>query len=256
MIQPYGQPPFTSLPYARTMETSSKNELLPPSPSPSDASIRSTQHPGSRQFRSSGSPFLRTVSYQPYPQYPGSRRPSTTCDASRRSGRTAESDIIEDEGKMNSLCPIPGCGRTFEDLKAHLLTHRTERPEKCPIPTCEYHEKGFTRRYDRDRHALTHYKGAMLCGFCPGSDSTTTKIFNRVDVFKRHLSSVHGAEHVPPNSRKKSSVIVQSSHNNSAGTCSVCSVTFANPQELYDHLGDCVLRVIQQDNHSEAINKR
>jgi hypothetical protein len=41
-----------------------------------------------------------------------------------------------------------------------------------------------------------------------------------------------------------------------AGTCSTCSVTFANAQEFYEHLDDCVLRVVQQADPSEAINQR
>jgi hypothetical protein len=41
-----------------------------------------------------------------------------------------------------------------------------------------------------------------------------------------------------------------------AGTCSTCSVTFANAQEFYEHLDDCVLRVVQQTDPSEAINQK
>jgi hypothetical protein len=85
-----------------------------------------------------------------------------------------------------------------------MLTHQNERPEKCPITTCEYHVKGFARKYDKNRHTLTHYKGTMVCGFCPGSGSAAEKSFNRADVFKRHLTTVHGVEQNPPNSRKKS----------------------------------------------------
>ncbi|KUI53992.1 Zinc finger protein RME1 [Cytospora mali] len=86
-----------------------------------------------------------------------------------------------------------------------------ERPEKCPIETCEYHAKGFARKYDKNRHALTHYKGTMACPFCPGSGTAYEKSFNRADVFKRHLTAVHN---------------------------------FATAQEFYEHLDDCVLNVI------------
>ena len=34
------------------------------------------------------------------------------------------------------------------------------------------------------------------------------------------------------------------------------SVTFANAQEFYEHLDDCVLRVVQQADPCEAINQR
>jgi hypothetical protein len=139
-----------------------------------------------------------------------------------------------------------------------MLTHRAERPEKCPIATCEYNIKGFARKYDKNRHTLTHYKGTMVCGFCPGSGSAAEKSFNRADVFKRHLTSVHGVEQNPPNSRKKSpgGRKAYSGQGNVAGTCSTCSVTFANAQDFYEHLDDCVLRVVQQADPSEAINQR
>ncbi|KAL8733693.1 MAG: hypothetical protein Q9181_003475 [Wetmoreana brouardii] len=147
------------------------------------------------------------------------------------------------------------------DLKAHMLTHQSERPEKCPIVTCEYHQKGFARKYDKNRHTLTHYKGTMVCGFCPGSGSSAEKSFNRADVFKRHLTSLHGVEQTPPNSRKKSpssSTAKKSSgySGDAAGKCSTCSAMFNNAQEFYEHLDDCVLRVVQQEEPSEAINEQ
>jgi len=227
-------------------------------------SIRSQHGSGSRQFKASGSqsPYLHTASFAPYPQYHGSRRPSASSihskysQASRRSG----SYELDDESKEKGLCPILECGRVFKDLKAHMLTHQTERPEKCPIVTCEYHQKGFARKYDKNRHTLTHYKGTMVCGFCPGSGSAAEKSFNRADVFKRHLTSVHGVEQAPPNSRKKSPQSGKKAYGanvqNMAGTCSTCSVTFANAQEFYEHLDDCVLRVVQQIEPSEAINQK
>lgn len=141
-----------------------------------------------------------------------------------------------------------------------MLTHQNERPEKCPIATCEYHLKGFARKYDKNRHTLTHYKGTMVCGFCPGSGSAAEKSFNRADVFKRHLTSVHGVEQTPPNSRKKSPTTgkkgFSAAQQTAAGTCSTCSVTFANAQEFYEHLDDCVLRVVQQIEPSESINQK
>ncbi|KAL9086608.1 MAG: hypothetical protein Q9165_007051 [Trypethelium subeluteriae] len=261
LIQPYSHAPFSApVSYGDFMSPQIRFDPQPPSPAPSDSSLRSPQRPGSRQFKqSSQSPFLRTVSYQPYPQYPGSRRPSAASIHSRSSHGTHRSDSLDEEGKEKGLCPIPECGRVFKDLKAHMLTHQTERPEKCPIPTCEYHQKGFARKYDKNRHTLTHYKGTMVCGFCPGPGSAAEKSFNRADVFKRHLTSVHGVEQTPPNSRKKSPAVNKKSYNsshNTAGTCSTCSVTFANAQEFYEHLDDCVLRVVQQADPSEAINQR
>jgi len=141
-----------------------------------------------------------------------------------------------------------------------MLTHQSERPEKCPILTCEYHTKGFARKYDKNRHTLTHYKGTMVCGFCPGPGSPAEKSFNRADVFKRHLTSVHGVEQTPPNCRKRSpSASTKKGTNYSSdatGKCSTCSATFSNAQDFYEHLDDCVLSVVQQEERSEAINQQ
>jgi hypothetical protein len=233
----------------------------PPSPALSYISSHS-QRPGSANIkRNSQSPYLGTHKFQPYPAFNGQRRQSNASQhshhsgTSRKSGRSFE---IDDETREKGLCPLPECGRVFKDLKAHMLTHQTERPEKCPIATCEYYLKGFARKYDKNRHTLTHYKGTMVCGFCPGSGSAAEKSFNRADVFKRHLTSVHGVEQNPPNSRKKSPAgrKVHAGTQQVAGTCSTCSVTFANAQEFYEHLDDCVLRVVQQADPSEAINHR
>ena len=185
-----------------------------------------------------------------------SRRQSV---ASYHSGSYASpaSDYNNEDGERGR-CPHPDCGKVFKDLKAHMLTHQAERPEKCPILTCEYNSKGFARKYDKNRHTLTHYKGTMVCGFCPGSGSAAEKSFNRADVFKRHLTSVHGVEQTPPNSRKRSPTTsarkLSSYCQDATGKCSTCSATFTNAQDFYEHLDDCVLRVVQQEEPSEAIN--
>ncbi|EAA36144.2 hypothetical protein GE21DRAFT_2303 [Neurospora crassa] len=140
-------------------------------------------------------------------------------------------------------CPIPECGRVFKDLTAHMLTHMEERPEKCPIESCEYHIKGFARKYDKNRHALTHYKGTMVCPFCPGAGTAYEKAFNRADVFKRHLTAVHNVEQTPPNSRKL--ILTTGGRSGGVGArCSICQSQFATAQEFYEHLDDCVLNVI------------
>lgn len=186
---------------------------------------------------------------------------STTSLHSQRSQNSHRSGSFElsEEDKEKGVCPIPDCGRSFKDLKAHMLTHQTERPEKCPIQTCEYHIKGFARKYDKNRHTLTHYKGTMVCGFCPGSGTAAEKSFNRADVFKRHLTSVHNVEQTAPNSRRKSPSSASKKNNStpsSTGTCSTCGNMFANPQEFYEHLDDCVLRVVQQIDPAEDINQK
>ncbi|KAK3394041.1 hypothetical protein B0H63DRAFT_33143 [Podospora didyma] len=145
---------------------------------------------------------------------------------------------------VRNRCPHPECGRVFKDLAAHMLTHLEERPEKCPIETCEYHIKGFARKYDKNRHALTHYKGTMVCPFCAGVGTAYEKAFNRADVFKRHLTAVHNVEQTPPNSRKLVLSSVAGRLGGLGAKCSICQSQFATAQEFYEHLDDCVLNVI------------
>ncbi|KAI9374416.1 C2H2 finger domain protein [Aspergillus egyptiacus] len=215
---------------------SQHSNLMPPSPVPSGPHSRPVSI---YDRRSSVSSIHSRPSQQPSP--------------------AASGTDFEDEAKEKGRCPHPDCGRVFKDLKAHMLTHQSERPEKCPIVTCEYHVKGFARKYDKNRHTLTHYKGTMVCGFCPGSGSPAEKSFNRADVFKRHLTAVHGVEQTPPNCRKRSPADSsnKSDHCQGAtGKCSTCPVTFSNAQDFYEHLDDCVLRVVQQEEPSEAINQQ
>lgn len=163
---------------------------------------------------------------------------------------------VEGEGDRAERTRCPECGKPFRDLKAHMLTHQNERPEKCPIPSCEYHKKGFSRKYDKNRHTLTHYKGTMVCGFCPHSGSAAEKSFNRADVFKRHLMTVHGVEQNPPNSRKKAPTARQGYNTDTTGKCSICHGVFSSAQDFYEHLEDCVLNVVQQVDPGEAINEQ
>ncbi|KAH9868793.1 hypothetical protein J1614_007867 [Plenodomus biglobosus] len=263
LIQPFAYAPQSPYPEIRTTPSPYFPVIeQPPSPALSQVSAHS-QHTGVVRIKQdSASPYLHTQRYHPYTQQSRQRRASVASlrsqhsSTSRKSGSSFE---LDDDTREKGMCPLPECGRVFKDLKAHMLTHQNERPEKCPITTCEYNTKGFARKYDKNRHTLTHYKGTMVCGFCPGSGSAAEKSFNRADVFKRHLTTVHGVEQNPPNSRKKSPSNRKSTatfQSNVAGTCSTCSVTFANAQEFYEHLDDCVLRVVQQADPSEAINQR
>ncbi|KAL6693599.1 hypothetical protein J3F84DRAFT_379358 [Trichoderma pleuroticola] len=228
----------------------------------------------------SSSPYLQSGSFQPATAYTNSPYATSTTmtpgagvgprrlsmSKASNSGSNFISPVSADypsgdEIKEKHMCTYPECGKTFKDLKAHMLTHQTERPEKCPIMTCEYHVKGFARKYDKNRHTLTHYKGTMVCGFCPGSGSAAEKSFNRADVFKRHLTAVHGVEQTPPNSRRRASGAVAPKTlagyaPDATGKCSTCSQTFTNAQDFYEHLDDCVLRIVQQEDPAEAINAK
>jgi hypothetical protein len=255
LIQPFSPTQFAGGQFPDMPAAQSPQPIAyPAAPSPTSSQKQPVQSPRQSNGKAP-SPYVRAQSWQPYPAYPGSRRQSISSVHSRHSQGSHSSD---DSNK--GLCPIPTCGRHVKDLKAHMLTHQNERPEKCPIPTCEYHVKGFARKYDKNRHTLTHYKGTMVCGFCPGSGSAAEKSFNRADVFKRHLTSVHGVEQTPPNARRKSPAAVPNKRifgsREVSGMCSTCGVTFANAQDFYEHLDDCVLRVVQQADPSEAINEK
>lgn len=274
LIQPVDQPHNYGPPtisYAKEPQYCfAAPSMLPPTSSPVFTPYPQTQHlepqqhpPRSVNHSPQPSPYLTkgNASLQP-PQF-RSRRSSVSSVRSRHSVHSPQpSNVdVEEEGKEKDRCPHPDCGRIFKDLKAHMLTHQSERPEKCPIVNCEYHLKGFARKYDKNRHTLTHYKGTMVCGFCPGSGSAAEKSFNRADVFKRHLTSVHGVDQSAPNSRRKTPPAsgngkLSSYCQDATGKCSTCSVTFSNAQEFYEHLDDCVLRVVQQEEPSEAINLR
>ena len=213
----------------------------------------------SSPFLHSGGPYHTAFSNSPYttPMDPTQRRPSIGNFISSSSGEYHSGDEVKEKQR----CTHPDCGKVFKDLKAHMLTHQSERPEKCPIMTCEYHLKGFARKYDKNRHTLTHYKGNMVCGFCSGAGTPAEKSFNRADVFKRHLTTVHGVEQTPPNSRKKTPATGANSGKklvgyapDATGKCSTCSQTFSNAQDFYEHLDDCVLRIVQQEDPAEAIN--
>ena len=229
-----------------------------PSGSPSSPMLR---HDSASPFAVQSSvPFNQTLlSSSPYatPVNPNQRRPSIGDFIPPRG-----ESYSGEEAKEKQQCPYPDCGNIFKDIKAHMLTHQTERPEKCPVLTCEYHTKGFARKYDKHRHTLTHYKGTMVCGFCPKPGLPDEKIFNRTDVFKRHLLAVHRVQQTPPNSRKKTPTgfgIGKSRKPTGCaadvtGKCSTCSQLFANAQDFYEHLDDCVLHIVEQEDPAEAVN--
>lgn len=152
-------------------------------------------------------------------------------------------------------CPFPECRKAVKDIKAHVLTHQTERPEKCPIVSCEFHTRGFARRYDKNRHTLTHYRGAMVCPWCPGD-----KCFNRADVFKRHLTALHAVDPVviSTRNRKSSSSTATSTPPyfvlQQAGRCSTCGMTMSSPTAFYEHLDDCVLQIVQRSERGGLID--
>uniref|UniRef100_A0A8H7N576 C2H2-type domain-containing protein n=1 Tax=Bionectria ochroleuca TaxID=29856 RepID=A0A8H7N576_BIOOC len=158
------------------------------------------------------------------------------------------------ETKARALytCPYEGCGKAFKDLKTHLLTHSTERPEKCPMRNCEYYRKGFARKYDRNRHVLTHFKGTIICGVCPDGEDSNNITFYRPDTFKKHLTTAHGAELAASAPGKAAGQ--PSSAALSPTRCSICAYTLPSVHALFEHLEDCVLQTLQHEDEGEVIN--
>ncbi|KAM0353733.1 hypothetical protein ACHAP4_007985 [Fusarium culmorum] len=182
------------------------------------------------------------------PMIPEAQPPTAALGPLLSSGSTEQSIPIERASpsrrpaENRTRCPHPDCGREFRDLASHMLTHQEERPEKCPIVTCEYHTKGFARKYDKNRHALTHYRGSMVCPFCPGVGSPFEKVFTRADVFKRHLTAAHQVDQTGHSSGHR-----LPGGEDPVGTkarCSICKNGFSTAQDFYEHLDDCVLGVI------------
>lgn len=235
-----------------------------PSQMPSLSPAESTESPHFRQDPVSLPNTLRherSPIFKYHTQKPRSRKQSIHSLNSQGSPEAVGLTVTDEDGKERVQCPYPECGKAFKDLKAHLLTHQNERPEKCPIASCEFHKRGFARKYDRNRHLVTtHYKATITCGFCPGEDSPSAKTFNRADVFKRHMVAQHGVDQNSSASKKRTNrgSAKQSpvKTEESSGKCSTCGERFPSPQELFDHLDDCILRVVTQKDPSEANNER
>ncbi|KAG6070238.1 hypothetical protein E4U33_004311, partial [Claviceps sp. LM78 group G4] len=261
-VHPEVAPPMPVSPYDAHFHHPVTAHAYAPSPSLSSSPqpILASTDNNSPYFHSCSGSFAPVYTTGPYgaSMDPRGRRLSMVKFISPGGG---SAEFCGEDVKEKQRCTYPDCGKIYKDLKAHMLTHQNERPEKCPIQTCEYHIKGFARKYDKNRHTLTHYKGTMVCGFCPGSGSPAEKSFNRADVFKRHLTAVHGVEQTPPNGRKKISTGAAATVKkltgyapDATGKCSTCSSTFSNAQDFYEHLDECVLRIVQQEDPVEAIN--
>jgi hypothetical protein len=290
-VSPYGSPNWTAIqsPSHVTSNPSSPDLGRHPSqngrrlsPSgPHHTYNRHTPYPPRRPStgsehsgRSIGSPTMHSLDHEDIyvtpteaMGYTPTRSPQRSPGSARLARAGSSSDSIHSVGGhctgkdgKETLCTE--CNKCFRDLRAHQLTHQLERPEKCPIATCEYSKKGFARKYDCQRHTLTHYKGTMVCGFCPGSGSAMEKSFNRADVFKRHLMAVHNVEQTPPNGRQKKISKGKGVHTGDftndylSGKCSTCDITFATAQQFYEHLDDCVLSKVVEKEPAAAANER
>lgn len=154
-------------------------------------------------------------------------------------GHGSGSVEVEDESREKGRCPHPDCGKVFRDLKAHMLTHQAERSEKCPIASCEYHQKGFARKYDKNRHLLTHFKGRIICPFCPGFGTSSENVLSRLHIFSRHLITMHRVKRVS-GERRPTQQADKSEMKDVTCPSSTCDKKFHSAQEVFEHLDECI----------------
>lgn len=163
----------------------------------------------------------------------------------------SEADSTLAHRSNRGICPYPTCGRHFKDLRAHMIEHRDRRPWKCPIVDCEYHTIGFEHEYqDRSHRLIKHYRGVMVCRFCPGAGTSAEKSYKRMDDLKRHLVSSHGARNGEASTKSPSLNNISAN----AAICSTCNNTFADARDFYNHLDDCVHVLIGWGNREKEID--
>ena len=159
-------------------------------------------------------------------------------------------------------CTLPGCGKLYKDINAHLLTHQHERPLKCPLVSCEYSVRGFSRKHDRNRHVLVHFEGLLSCSICRGVGTATEKRFYRVDMLKRHMSRAHRVNGIISDDRGGTAIDSTSMRDGSSDAvklearCTTCRQIFSGTQLMYDHLDGCIQRIVggRPDDHSHTQN--
>ncbi|KAK4444000.1 hypothetical protein QBC34DRAFT_196227 [Podospora aff. communis PSN243] len=102
-----------------------------------------------------------------------------------RQRRNTAEEVTSDEGYLHQS-PANG--------------HRAGHPEESTIVQLDYmclldsRPSNMHGRHGRNRHAAAQSGATKVCGLCSVADSSSEKVFNRADVFKRHLRSVHGVE--------------------------------------------------------------
>ena len=112
----------------------------------------------------------------------------TTISMERSMARRRKQDQLYLEPQR---CKEPGCNKTFKrpcDLTKHEKTH--SRPQKCPVPTCKYHEYGWPTEKELNRHVFdkhSEHPAMFECHFkpCPYKSK-------RESNCKQHMEKAHG----------------------------------------------------------------
>jgi hypothetical protein len=179
---------------------------------------------------------LEEIALAALPRKPVSR--SETDSMSSTHSANAEPHLLK--GGENELVSSLMSSKPVEESESRTFLPHDKRPEKCPLETCT---KSFDRKFDRNRHALTHFKGTLMCRFCPQFGSAGLHQFARVDMFKKHLIERHGAGVGRSLSQQRGYRCMATV---ASVLCAVCQHTFSNAQTMYRHLDECILRLIER----------
>ncbi|KAK9456105.1 hypothetical protein V1511DRAFT_449812, partial [Dipodascopsis uninucleata] len=173
------------------------------------------------------------------------------------------------------------CKKRFKKLEDHMWTHLSQpKPHRCRAgftpggqPSCPYVTIGFARPADRNRHELKHFTGRFVCPFGIESCSYGGERFGRLDTFKRHLKTVHGAgvsessrsnspypespqsqsTQSEPQRRKRRTRSKVAKNADTKLTCENCSRVYDGVDAFTSHLNECTYSLMHpnETNHAE-----
>lgn len=121
---------------------------------------------------------------------------------------------------VTGIIPVNTVGESDADAS-------TECSQKCPVTTCEYHDKGFSTKVERDKHTMTHFDSAIHCGLCIRSPQT----FHNVEPYQDHLYNHHNA-HIQ--------------HDAHIAKCYVCFKQ-VHVSRYAEHLDDCIVYAVERE---------
>ncbi len=138
------------------------------------------------------------------------------------------STALDTNGTMNQD------GQAFRDLLSMKST--AQDPQKCPIITCEYHQKGFSLKVEREKHTITHFEGDIECGSehcCYSSQwphliEDPKKYFDNVEQLKSHVGIHHDLDLFELGGFK----------------CFICC-RILNRSGYFEHLNDCIVHTVE-----------
>ncbi len=125
-------------------------------------------------------------------------------------------------------------GSSSVNTSTALETNGTmNHPHWCPVKTCEYHQKGFSLKVERDKHTMTHFEGDIKFGYVYCRNSTQwlrlienpKNYFDIVKQLKNHIH--HGLDMF--------------------GVCYECYTCFRilNRWDYIQHLNDCIVHTVR-----------